>query len=96
MYKDFCVQMYYSVDFGDNISSVLVFLIEFDVFYKEYFVLFCCYVEYGLQVVVLLGFVSGENLFLNEYYFQLFMVGSWMGCYVLGLLVKGLFMIGYQ
>lgn len=95
-HKDLRVQTHYSADFGDNISSVLVFPTEFDALHKEYPVLFRRHAEHGLQAVALLGLVSGENLFLNEHYPQPPMAGSWMGRYVPGLLAKGPFMIGYQ
>ena len=95
-HKDLRVQTHYSADFGDNISSVLVFPTEFDALHKEYPVLFRRHAEHGLQAVALLGLVSGENLFLNEHYPQPPMAGSWMARYVPGLLAKGPFMIGYQ
>ena len=66
VHKDLRVQTHYSADFGDNISSVLVFPTEFDALHKEYPVLFRRHAEHGLQAVALLGLVSGENLFLNE------------------------------
>ncbi len=76
-HKDLRVQTHYSADFGDNISSVLVFPTEFDALHKEYPVLFRRHTEQGLQAVALLGLVSGENLFLNEHYPQPPMAGSW-------------------
>ncbi|GGY76992.1 SapC family protein [Cellvibrio zantedeschiae] len=79
-------------EFGNNVSSVLVFPAEFIELQKEYTILFRRNLEtQKYHTTVLLGLSQNENLFLNPN------LGSgWAANYIPASVVKGPFLIGFQ
>lgn len=89
VYCDLCVVIGFGFEFGDVVGMVLVYLSEFVELQCEYFIFLCRDLVMGdWQFVVLFGFEQYENLFLYD--------GCWNVIYLLGVVVKGLFFIGFQ
>ena len=82
----------FGAEFGDNISSALVFPTEFIELQKEYPILFRQHPETKkYQATVLLGLHQGENLFLNPA-----SKSGWAANYIPATVAKGPFLIGMQ
>jgi hypothetical protein len=78
-----------SVQFGDDVGSVVVFPTEFREAQREYPIFFRK--EPGTEdflSVVLLGFTKGENLFLDA--------NGWNARYLPAVVARGPFLIGFQ
>lgn len=82
----------FGAEFGDNLSSVLVFPTEFIELQKEYPILFRRNLEtQKFHTTVLLGLSQNENLYLNPNH------GSgWAANYIPASVAKGPFLIGFQ
>ena len=82
----------FGAEYGDNISSVLVFPTEFIELQKEYPILFRQHAETKkYQATVLLGLSQNENLFLNPA-----TASGWAAHYIPAVVAKGPFLIGLQ
>jgi hypothetical protein len=82
----------FGAEFGDNISSVLVFPTEFVELQKEYPILFRQNPETNkYHAIALLGLSQGENLFLDPSQRT-----GWAASYVPAAIAKGPFLIGRQ
>lgn len=83
---------HFGAEFGDNLSSVLVFPTEFIELQKEYPILFRRNLEtQKFHTTVLLGLSQNENLYLNPNH------GSgWTANYIPATIAKGPFLIGFQ
>jgi hypothetical protein len=79
-------------EFGNNVSSVLVFPTEFIELQKEYPILFRRNLEtQKFHSVALLGLSQNENLFLNPN-----AASGWAANYIPAIVEKGPFLIGFQ
>jgi hypothetical protein len=87
-HKDLRVRTGHSADFGDNVSSALVFPSEFATVQREYPILFRKDQNGELHAVALLGLDRDENLFLDE--------TGWNARYVPAVRQRGPFLIGFQ
>lgn len=91
-HQDLKVVTRFGAEFGDNISSALVFPTEFIELQKEYPILFRKNSEtQKLHATVLLGLNQGENLFLNP-----IVKAGWDAHYIPAVIAKGPFLIGFQ
>ncbi|MEN0038569.1 MAG: SapC family protein [Cellvibrio sp.] len=82
----------FGAEFGDSISSALVFPTEFIELQKEYPILFRQHPETKkYQATVLLGLSQNENLFLNSS-----APSGWAAHYIPATVAKGPFLIGMQ
>lgn len=82
----------FGAEFGDNVSSVLVFPTEFIELQKEYPILFRQNPEtQKYHATVLLGLHQGENLFLDPN-----VKAGWAASYIPAVVAKGPFLIGFQ
>ena len=82
----------FGAEFGDNISSALVFPTEFIELQKEYPILFRQHPETKkYQATALLGLNQNENLFLNTS-----SPSGWAAHYIPAVVAKGPFLIGVQ
>lgn len=91
-HQDLKVATGFGPEYGDNVSSVLVFPTEFIELQKEYPILLRQNPEtQKYQATVLLGLSQGENLYLNPN------AGSgWDARYIPAAIAKGPFLIGFQ
>jgi hypothetical protein len=88
-HKDLRVINRYGPEFGDNVGSVLTFPTEFEDMQREYPIFFRKDSSTGeYQPIALLGFEKGENLFVEN--------GYWNASYVPGVIMRGPFLIGFQ
>jgi len=88
-HKDLRVITRHGEAFGDNVNRVLVFPTEYGDVQREYPILLRKDSDSGeYQSVALLGFASGENLFLQD--------GCWNASYIPGIIARGPFLIGFQ
>ncbi|MEJ2415848.1 MAG: SapC family protein [Exilibacterium sp.] len=91
-HQDLKVIARFGAEFGDNVSSVLVFPTEFVELQKEYAILFRKNSEtQKYQATALLGLSQGENLFLNPN-----LRSGWAANYIPAVVAKGPFLIGLQ
>lgn len=82
----------FGIEFGDSISSALVFPTEFIELQKEYAILLRQHPETKkYQATVLLGLSQNENLFLNPA-----TTSGWAANYIPAVVAKGPFLIGIQ
>lgn len=82
----------FGAEFGDSISSALVFPTEFIELQKEYAILLRQHPETKkYQATVLLGLSQNENLFLNPA-----TTSGWAANYIPAVIAKGPFLIGIQ
>ncbi|HEY0892121.1 MAG TPA: SapC family protein [Cellvibrio sp.] len=82
----------FGAEYGDNISSALVFPTEFIELQKEYPILFRQHPETKkYQATALLGLTQHENLFLNSA-----STSGWAAHYIPAVVAKGPFLIGMQ
>lgn len=91
-HQDLRVATGFSAEYGDNVSSALVFPTEFVELQKEYPILFRqSSGTQKYQATVLLGLSQGENLFLNPN-----AKSGWDARYIPAAIAKGPFLIGFQ
>jgi hypothetical protein len=88
-HKDLKINAKPSPLFGDNIGSTLTFPTEFGDVQREYPILFRKDPDTGeFQSIVIFGFESKENLFLDE--------RGWNAKYIPAIIARGPFVIGFQ
>ncbi len=88
-HKNLTVRTDYSTGFGDKVSNVTTFPTEFGNVQNEYPILFRKHPETGeFGAFVMLGFSSGENLYLTD--------KGWDADYVPAAIARGPFLIGFQ
>lgn len=89
-HKNLKVVPRYTAEFGAANNCVLTFPTEFGDVQREYPIAFRKDPQSGeYQSIALLGFVKGENLFLDD-------KGGWNASYVPGIIARGPFLIGFQ
>lgn len=89
-HKDLKVITDFAAAYGDDVGSTLTFPTEYADVHREYPILFQKNENTGkFQSIVLLGFKSDENLFLNS-------AGGWNANYVPAVVERGPFLIGFQ
>jgi hypothetical protein len=87
-HKDLRVVARFGAEFGDNTGMVPAFPTEWAELQREYPIFFRKDTDGAWQSVALLGFDSGENLFLRD--------GHWDAAYLPGVVARGPFLIGFQ
>jgi SapC len=87
-HKDLRVRTGFAAEFGDSISSCVVFPTEFVHVHREYPILFRKDTNGDLQAMALLGLDKDENLFLDE--------TGWNARYVPAIQQRGPFLIGFR
>lgn len=87
-HKDLRIRTGFSAEFGDRISSCVVFPTEFAYVQREYPIVFRRDTKGDLQAMALLGFNDNENLFLDD--------NGWNARYVPAIQQRGPFMVGLQ
>ena len=87
-HKDLRVRTGFSAEFGDSISSCIVFPTEFAYLQREYPILFRKDTNGDFQAMALLGLDKDENLFLDE--------AGWNARYVPAIQQRGPFLIGFR
>lgn len=91
-HQDLKVVTRFGSEYGDNISSALVFPTEFIELQKEYPILFRKNSDsQKFHATVLLGLSQGENLFLNPT-----VKAGWDAHYIPAVIAKGPFLIGFR
>lgn len=87
-HKDLKVITHFDNDFSENINSALIFPTEIKAAQRDYPILFVKNPETGqFQSVVLLGLVTGENLYIDN---------GWQASYIPAMIAKGPFTIGFE
>lgn len=87
-HSDLRVRIGHSAEFGDNLSSCVVFPTEFAYVQREYPIVFRRDTGGEYQSMALLGLEEGENLFLDE--------DGWNARYIPAIQARGPFLIGLQ
>ena len=87
-HKDLRVVARFGAEFGDNTGMLPTFPTEWAELQREYPIFFRKDADGAWQSVALLGFDSGENLFLRD--------GHWDAAYLPGAVARGPFLIGFQ
>lgn len=87
-HKDLRVVARFGAEFGDNTGMLPTFPTEWAELQREYPIFFRKDADGAWQSVALLGFDSGENLFLRD--------GRWDAAYLPGAVARGPFLIGFQ